>query len=211
MSDEQQYDSTTTSPLRARRKPIPLTPEKRREKQQIFLDAYGECGVIKYACRVAQINRSTVRYWLEHDKDFKDVFPDSKEDACDTLEFAAYTQAVEGTEEPAVSMGKLVYEEELVLDENGEQVYDSKGRPVTRRGNLVTIKKYSPQLLITLLKANMPEKYRERTQVEHSGPGGGPIQIQRNPNLKNLNDEELDALENLAKKAVGEGDSGDNS
>jgi hypothetical protein len=31
------------------------------------------------------------------------------------------------------------------------------------------IRKYSPQLLITLLKARMPEKYRERTQVEHTG------------------------------------------
>src|SRR6184192_361085 len=112
MSEEQQHDSTTTSSLRARRKPIPLTPEKRREKQQIFLDAYGECGVIKYACRVAQINRSTVRYWLEHDKDFKDVFPDSKEDACDTLEFAAYQQAVERMEEPAISAGQVVYDYE---------------------------------------------------------------------------------------------------
>lgn len=35
----------------------------------------------------------------------------------------------------------------------------------------------SDTLLIFLLKAHRPEKYRDRASVEHSGKGGGPIVI----------------------------------
>jgi hypothetical protein len=167
MSDEQ-ADIDYIDALNAR-KYKPLTPEQRLRKQQRFLKAYGEHGVVKYACKFAGISRQTYKNWRDNDKEFQAQLPDVKEDAHDTLEFAAYTQAVDGVDEPAISMGQVVYEYEPELDENGEQVYDNRGKPVMKRGNMVTIKKYSPQVLITLLKANMPEKYRERTQMELSG------------------------------------------
>lgn len=35
----------------------------------------------------------------------------------------------------------------------------------------------SDTLMIFLLKAHRPERYRERREIEHSGKGGGPIEI----------------------------------
>lgn len=36
----------------------------------------------------------------------------------------------------------------------------------------------SDYLLVTLLKAQMPEKYRENSRVEHTGKDGGPIEME---------------------------------
>lgn len=152
----------STSLYAHRRKSGPMKPDERKKAQEKFLKAYGELGIIKYACRVAKINRKTFYDWKQNDPEFAALLPDTTDDANDTLEYAAYVQAVEGTDEPALSMGRLVYEEELVLDEDGNPVLDKKGRPITKRGKQIMIKKYSPQLLITLLKARMPEKYKDK-------------------------------------------------
>ena len=37
------------------------------------------------------------------------------------------------------------------------------------------VRRYSDTLLIFRLKAEAPDKYRERISTEHSGPGGGPM------------------------------------
>lgn len=39
------------------------------------------------------------------------------------------------------------------------------------------VKEQSDRLLMFLLKAHRPDKYKDRSQVEHSGDGGGPIVI----------------------------------
>jgi hypothetical protein len=164
MSEEQQNRSTEFDTFDTLNVHIEnLTP-----KQKKFLKAYGECGVVKRACQFAKIHRTTFYVWRDRDEGFKACLPFFEEDANDTLEYAAYVQSVLGTEEPAVSMGQLVYEYEPVI-ENGEPKLDSKGKPVMKRGKQTIIKKYSPQLLITLLKARMPEKYKDKQQVEHSG------------------------------------------
>lgn len=203
MSDEQ-ADIDNIDALNAR-KYKPLTPEERLRKQQRFLKAYGEHGVVKYACKSAGISRQTYKNWRDTDEWFKAQLPDVKEDANDTLEHAAYIQAVEGVDEPALSMGRLVYEDEPVLGEDKKPVLDKKGNPVTKRGKPVVVKKYSPQLLITLLKANMPEKYKDKVIQEHTGKDGGPIKFDTKDYSK-FTDEELAILEQLAQK-VSDGNS----
>ena len=121
---------------------------KRQKKQQKFLKAYGECGVIKYACKLAGINRSTYYEWAKSDPVFAEQLAEVEKDADDTLEYAAYVQSVLGTEEYVVSAGK--------------QVFDENGKPLT-------VRKYSPNLLITLLKARLPHKYKDKQQVDLSG------------------------------------------
>ena len=158
--------------------PIPLTPAQRAAKQKKFLKVYRESGNIKYSCKVAGINRSTYRYWKEHDAAFAALLPDADEDANNTLEYAAYDRAVNGVESFVVSQGKLVYEEIPVLDKNGEQERENgTGRLVYKRGKAIVERKYSDTLLITLLKARMPEKYKDRQQHEHMGQNGGPVQV----------------------------------
>lgn len=140
MSDEQEHINNFDSHHAHRRGP--LTPEQRARKQQKFLQAYREVGIIKYACKVAGVSRATFYDWRDHDPEFAAQISGAKEDACDTLEYAAYAQAVLGVEEPVVSMGQPVF---------------YKGKPLT-------VRKYSPSVLITLLKANMPEKYKDRQE-----------------------------------------------
>jgi hypothetical protein len=72
----------------------------------------------------------------------------AKEMAADRLEEEAWRRAVDGVDEP---------------------VGFYRGKPSA------WVKRYSDTLLIFLLKALRPEKYRER--YEHSGPEGGAIPV----------------------------------
>jgi len=167
MSDGQEQPDKLDTPNA--RKGGPLTDAQREAKQKRFLKAYRESGIIKHACKAAGISRQTFYDWRDHDEAFKIQLPDATLDAHDTLEIAAYAQAVLGVEEPVVSMGQVVYEYHAVLDTDGNAKLDSKGKPIMKRGKMVTIRKYAPSLLQTLLKANMPEKYKDKSAVEHSG------------------------------------------
>lgn len=187
------------------RKYRPLTPEQRVKKQQQFLKALGEHGVVKYACKSAGISRQTYKNWRDTDAAFREQLAEAREEANDTLEHAAYEQAVVGIFEPLVSMGQPVYEQIPILDENGESVLDAKGRPKTKRGKMLTRRAMAPSLLQTLLKANMPEKYKDRVVQEHTGKDGGPIKVDHTDYSK-LTDAELALLEQLAQK-VSDGNS----
>ena len=160
-------DSDT--PTRVTRISRPLTPVERARKQQRFLKEYRESGNIKHSCKVAGINRSTFYEWRDHDEAFKAQLPDAVEDAHDTLEYAAHERAVRGVESFVVSMGRVVYEDIPVLDEQGKPKLNKNQDTIMRRGKAIKERKYSDQLLITLLKANMPEKYKDQTRMEHSG------------------------------------------
>lgn len=50
---------------------------------------------------------------------------------------------------------------------------DENGKPV----KVDEIRRYSDLLTIFLLKAHRPDKYRETTRQELSGPAGGPIPV----------------------------------
>lgn len=189
MSEEQQQLSTKPDTLDTLNACIATLSTKQKK----FLRAYGECGVVKYACKTAVIGRSTFYDWRDRDENFKRCLAVFEEDANDTLEYAAYEQSVVGMEEPAVSMGQLVYEYNFDLDEEGKQKLDNKGKPLMKRGKQTMIKKYSPQLLITLLKARMPEKYKDKQQVEHSGSidvgGAKELLMQRLERMRGSNNE----------------------
>lgn len=60
----------------------------------------------------------------------------------------------------------------------------------------------SDTLMIFMLKARRPGKYKDRRASELSGPGGGPIQTEWDYSRLSLDD--LEALERLYAKLVGE-------
>ncbi|MCH7474353.1 MAG: hypothetical protein IIA27_06745 [Gemmatimonadetes bacterium] len=93
---------------------------------------------MRLACEVAGVGRSSHYRWLEKDPEYREAFELAKEDAADILEAEAYRRAVEGVEKP---------------------VGWYKGKP----GG--TVREYSDILLIFLLKALRPEKYRERVEM----------------------------------------------
>ena len=122
--------------------------------KKAFLDNFAEYGNITTAARQAGVGRRTIYGWQEHDDKFAAAFREAEIIATEVLEGEARRRAVEGvvTTTPNYYRGALVSE---------------------------TIEtKYSDTLLIFLLKARAPEKYRERVGLEHSGPGGGPIQTE---------------------------------
>jgi len=73
----------------------------------------------------------------ERDAKFSADWDAAYAEAADRLEQEAWRRAVEGVEEPVVSMGKLVRDED--------------GKPIALR-------KYSDTLMLALLRAHKPEK-----------------------------------------------------
>lgn len=120
------------------------------EQKQLFLDAYSVTGLKNKACKHAGFSPASLRTLMERDPQFREAFEEAREDAVEVLEDAAWQRAVHGNEETR---------------------FDKEGNTIGTR----TV--FSDGLLTTLLKANAPDKYRERTSTEISGPGGQPIEI----------------------------------
>ena len=112
-----------------------------RRRQRAFLAAFRETGNVCLACEVAKVGRSSHYRWLAEDPAYREAFDQAKEDAADILEAEAFRRAVDGVEKP---------------------VGWYKGKP----GGYV--REYSDILLIFLLKALRPEKYRDRLNLRGS-------------------------------------------
>lgn len=122
--------------------------EKRTKKQQqdAALLAFTECANITLSCKKAKVPRRTFYNWLEED-DFKSKFEKCVKMAVGVLEDEARRRAIAGVDKPIYYQGRRV------------------GR----------VKEFSDTLLIVLLKAHAPEKYKDRVANELSGLNGGPI------------------------------------
>jgi len=122
--------------------------------QTAFLAAMRRTGNISAAARAANVDRSMHYTWLEQDFNYRKSFEDAKAESIEVLEAEARRRAIAGIKR-------------LKFTRNGKPIIDPKtGEPYVEHA-------YSDTLLIFLLKAEAPEKYRERLDV--SGPGGGPI------------------------------------
>ncbi len=107
-----------------------------RPKQRAFLGTYAACGCIRYAARNAKCSRSAHYKWMQ-DAAYAEAFAEAREAACDVLESEARRRAVEGVVRPVYYRGKIVG----------------------------TMRKYSDTLLIFLMKAAMPQKYRDNAKI----------------------------------------------
>lgn len=125
-----------------------LTPIKRQESpwERAFLTALAQTANITESARLAKITRQRAYDLRESSEEFRQAWGDALEQACDGLELEARRRAERG-------VSKAIF---------------YKGKPIGTEIN------YSDTLMIFLLKAHRPEKYRER--FEHSGPGGGPVE-----------------------------------
>lgn len=121
-----------------------MTREKRQADvwRPLFLNALRNSGNIRAACQASNIDRSTAYRARERSAEFAAAWDEALEEAIDTLEAAAWQRARDGVvrREPIMYQGRKV----------GEKV----------------IVEYSDTVLIQLLKAHRPEKYRERFDIE---------------------------------------------
>ena len=119
-------------------------PKRRRATltlQTRFLAAYATgFPTAKSAAKKAKIARSSHIRWLVNDTKYAAAFTELKDDLVEELEAELYRRAVLGVE-----------------------------RPITVAGERVMVREYSDRLLMFLLKAEKPEKYRDRREVKHTG------------------------------------------
>ncbi len=134
---------------------------RKKTTQDLFLEEFAVHGNISLACRHAGVERSTVYRWKEKSDSFLIRYNLAFEEAKDNIRAEIYRRAHDGVEEPVLSQGQLVYAYEPVLDEDGLQQKDDKGKPMWRRGEQVMVRKYSDTLLIFHAKMLMPE-YRDK-------------------------------------------------
>ena len=129
--------------------------------QAVFLGALSTGLSVTGAGTQAETPRRTLYNWRAADPVFAAAWDDAVEAGADVLEDEARRRAVEGVEEPALYMGRIVKDEQ---------------------GNMLTVKKYSDTLMVLLLKGRRPNVYRERVsqeinanvnaKVEHSADAG---------------------------------------
>ncbi len=111
------------------------------KKRQAFMRMLADTGCVKDACAAGGISRDLAYKLRKRDESFAAEWAEALEEAVDALETEARRRAMDGV---------------------GEDVYHD-GRPVGVKT------RYSDVLLIFLLKGARPEKYRERSEVQHSG------------------------------------------
>lgn len=114
-------------------------------------------GTIKQASAAIGMQRSSLRKWCAKDAEFRAAYEAAIEEGVEVLEAEAFRRAVEGTLKPAFYQGKVVKDES---------------------GALQGVREYSDQLLMFLLRAKAPEKYRERYEMSGRGSIGGPTTVE---------------------------------
>jgi len=102
-----------------------------------FLKSYALCGNVTTAAKAAGVGRATVYVWQEHEPEFALAMRQADLQATEVLEREAWRRAEQGVAEPVYQHGKQVG----------------------------TIQRYSDQLLMFLLRARAPERYRDRVDV----------------------------------------------
>ncbi len=117
-----------------------------KDRRHVFLEALAETGIVSVAAKIAGITRARAYQVRNRDPDFASAWDAAEEEAADRLEAEAWRRAVDGTAEPLVSAGKVVR--------------DDDGAPLA-------IRRYSDHLLLALLKARRPERFKDRPTVEH--------------------------------------------
>lgn len=111
------------------------------KKKNDFLNALLKTGLRNKAAEISGVTRQSHYLWLKTDDEYVAAYEKVSTMLINNLEDAAYERAVNGVER------KIYY----------------KGKEIG------TQKEYSDTLLALLLKANMPDKYKEVSKVEMSG------------------------------------------
>jgi hypothetical protein len=114
-------------------------------RKQLFLEALAARGNVTAAAEAAGVSRACAYLTRQNDDAFAKAWEEAEEVAADRLEAEAWRRGVEGIEEPVISLGKVVQ--------------GADGEPLI-------IRRYSDAVLLALLRAHRPEKYRERSSVE---------------------------------------------
>lgn len=142
--------------------------------KEVFIAALLKSSNVTAACRKAKISRSFAYDERNRDAEFAALWDDTLEMALDDAESEAWRRAVKGT---------------------------VSNRQFDKEGNLIsTTRQYSDTLLIFMLKAHRPDKYRETIRQEHTGAKGAAIKVSQEYDLSKLSLDELIQLRAIVAK-----------
>lgn len=110
-----------------------MPPSKAPVWKAALLQALAISGSVGHSCKVANISRSAANAHKRKDAEFSDAWEDALEDATDSLEAEVMRRARDGVDEPVFYLGQQV----------------------------ATVKKFSDNLAMFMLKARRPELYRD--------------------------------------------------
>lgn len=130
------------------------TPKRVRKWRRKFLSALCHSPNVSRAAKLAGRSRSQVYRSRELSPHFARAWDDALEQSIDAAEGEAYRRAVTGVLKP---------------------VFGSLGNK-QGSGQIGQVREHSDTLLIFLLKAHKPQKYRDR--IEHSGDPERPLEIE---------------------------------
>lgn len=137
----------------------PLNPNLKKDWRDIFIDALSTSGVVSTACKVAGIHHSTAYDERRRNEAFAASWDTALVGAVEGMEQEAWRRAVQGNDEPVF--------------QRGEQIG--------------MVRKYSDTLLIFLLKANKPEKYRDNYKAPVPQP---PADLDLDADVSLMSEEE---------------------
>lgn len=123
-----------------------LTKATRQRARELFCEALRLQPNITLAAAAAHMSRQTMYEWRDADEAFAAEWDAALQEGIDLAEAEMWRRGVEGWDEP---------------------VYGRVGKD--RDGQVGTVRKHSDAMLTLALKAHRPEKYRERTDVHHTG------------------------------------------
>lgn len=137
----------------------------RKEAKAKFIEFLREDPTVSLACEYIDMSRESVYNWREKDQKFAKAWDDALERAKDVARSSIYKRGILGWEEPMVSMGQIVCEEKLLLDQDGNPQFDKRGKPIMVKGEPILMRKWSDGLALAYAKANLPE-YKEKQQID---------------------------------------------
>jgi len=124
------------------------------ELEETFLDLYHEYGNIGRCAEMLKISPSLINYHRNGDPDFDEKCINCEEAFADQVELKMLDRALNGTKE------SVVYQGEIKTDEHGHPL---------------TVTKHSDRLMELAMKAQKPDKYRERREI--TGANGQPFSL----------------------------------
>jgi hypothetical protein len=131
-------------------------------RQDAFLEVFRVTGNTSASCRTVGISTNLVtKYWLKEDKEFVERYAVALEEANDWLEQEAFRRGFQGVDKPVIHQGMPTMLED----------------PETGEKHMFTVKEYSDPLLLSLMKARRPEKFRENQKVTHDVEKGGVLVV----------------------------------
>lgn len=168
-------------------------PRRTPKWTKAFLAVYGRTANVALACRRAKVgSRMTVYRHAEISPEFAAEWDEAHERAMDRLEQEAWRRAVRGVQKPVLFQGKICG---TWVDADGNTVSEQKRGA---RFAPIVIREYSDTLLVTLLKAGLPNKYRER--IDHKVSGS--MRHKHALNLTGLTDAQLDQIDAILTEAA---------